>query len=216
MARITVLGGTGYAGAHLVSLAAQRGHDVTSYSRSEPATPVAGVDYRTGDVTDDAVLAAAVQGADVVVSAIAPRGEIAAEGVVRDRLAKLADVAQAQGVRLGVIGGAGSLLVAEGGPKLIDTEGFPEEFKPEAREMGAVLDQLRASDEQLDWFFVSPAAMFGSFNPGEARGTYRVGGDILLADENGNSDISGADFAAALVSEIEEPQHRRARFTAAY
>ena len=64
--------------------------------------------------------------------------------------------------------------------------------------------------------FALIAAMFGAFNPGEARGMYRVGGDVLLADENGVSDISGADLGRAVVDEIETPAHRRARFTVAY
>lgn len=38
MTRITVLGGTGYAGAHIVRIAAERGHEVVSFSRSEPAS----------------------------------------------------------------------------------------------------------------------------------------------------------------------------------
>ena len=63
---------------------------------------------------------------------------------------------------------------------------------------------------------VSPAGGFGSYNPGEFRGEYRVGGDVLLTDAEGNSDISGADFGVAIVDEIEVPAHRRKRFTVAY
>ncbi|WP_428833562.1 NAD(P)-dependent oxidoreductase, partial [Pseudoclavibacter helvolus] len=113
-------------------------------------------------------------------------------------------------------GGAGSLFGAEGGPRLADTDGFPEPVKPEAAEMAGVLDDLRASAPELDWFYVSPAAAFGSWAPGEATGDYRVGGDILLTDANGDSNISGADFAAAILTEIETPAHRRARFGVAY
>jgi len=79
-----------------------------------------------------------------------------------------------------------------------------------------VLDDLRASDESLDWFFVSPAGGFGAWVPGEATGVFRVGGDVLLVDANGDSNISGADLALAIVNEIETPAHRRARFTVAY
>ena len=49
-----------------------------------------------------------------------------------------------------------------------------------------------------------------------ARGTYRVGGDVLLSDENGVSEISGADFAHAIIDEVESPSHRRARMSVAY
>lgn len=216
MARITVLGGTGYTGGNIVAVAAEKGHQVVSYSRSLPEAWVDGVDYRTGDVADDATIAAAVQDADVVVSAVAPRGALEGAGVLRAIEAKIARAAQAAGTRFGVVGGAGSLLVADGGPRLVDTDEFPDAFKREALEMTDVLDDLRAGDAGLDWFFVSPAASFGAWVPGEATGAYRVGGDVLLTDAEGNSEISGADFAAAIVAEIEQPAHRRARFTVAY
>ena len=47
-------------------------------------------------------------------------------------------------------------------------------------------------------------------------GHFRLGGDVLLTDENGVSDISGADFALAFVDEIETPAHKGQRFTVAY
>lgn len=216
MTRITILGGTGYAGTHLVQEAARRGLEVVAYSRHAPAAPVPGVEYRTGDVTDAAVLAAAVEGSEVVVSALSPRGELAEPGLLRRILATTAGLAAAAGVRFGVIGGAGSLSVADGGPKLIDTDGFPDEFKAEATELAAVLDDLRGAAEPLDWFFVSPAAGFGGFAPGEATGHYRIGGDVLLVDEAGQSFVSGADFAIALIDEIDTPAHHRTRFTVAY
>jgi putative NADH-flavin reductase len=216
MARIVVLGGTGYAGGNIVAVAAARGHQVLSYSRNLPQTSVAGVDYRTGDITDDALIAAAVEGADVVVSALSPRGALEGVGVLRAVETKIADTAKEAGVRFGVIGGAGSLLVAEGGPALAETDSFPADYKAEAEEMASVLEDLRASDAALDWFFVSPAASFGAWVPGEATGTYRIGGDVLLVDADGNSNISGADLADAVVTEIEQPRHVRARFTVAY
>jgi uncharacterized protein YbjT (DUF2867 family) len=106
MARITVLGGTGYAGGHIVAAAAARGHEVTSYSRNLPDSPVDGVDYRTGDLSDDGVIASAVDGADVVVSAVSPRGALEGTGILRGILAKAAAAATTAGARFGVIGGA--------------------------------------------------------------------------------------------------------------
>ncbi|MBF4460086.1 MULTISPECIES: NAD(P)-dependent oxidoreductase [unclassified Pseudoclavibacter] len=214
MAKITILGGTGYAGSHLVRAAAAAGHEVTSFSRSRPAEPIHGVSYVNGSVLEDGTLEHAIDGAEVIVSALAPRGEL--EGSTRGLLAKAAELAASKGVRFGVIGGAGSLFVAEGGPRLFDTEGFPDAVKPEASEMAGVLDDLRASAPELDWFYVSPAAAFGAWAPGEATGEYRIGGDVLLTDANGDSNISGADFAAAIVAEIDTPTHRRARFGVAY
>lgn len=216
MARIVVLGGTGYAGSNIVAVAAGKGHEVVSYSRTLPVTRVEGVDYQTGDVLESSLLEQAVVGADVVVSALSPRGALEGAGKLRSIEGKVAELAAKNGVRFGVVGGAGSLLVAEGGPKVAETDGFPDGFKAEAAELAGVLDDLRASDESLDWFFVSPAGGFGAWVPGEATGVFRVGGDVLLVDANGDSNISGADLALAIVNEIETLAHRRARFTVAY
>ncbi|NLA64459.1 MAG: NAD(P)H-binding protein [Leucobacter sp.] len=213
MTHITVFGASGYAGSHIIEAAAVRGFEVTAVSRGEVAEQIAGVDYVRGSLLSAEDRAKALHGTDAVVVAVSARGDML--GQVRDAIAALAGEAAASGVRLGVIGGAGSLRVAEGGARIVDS-GFPEEFKPEALEMADVLDDLRGSHEGLDWFFVSPAGDFGSFNPGEFRGEYRVGGDVLLVDEQGKSDISGADFGVAIVDEIEQPQHRRKRFTVAY
>lgn len=216
MTRITILGGTGYAGRNIAQTAVAKGHDVVSYSRNLPADPIEGVDYRTGDFQDDAVLQAAVDGSDVIVSAVSPRGELAGIGKLRAVEAKVAQLAAQAGVRFGVVGGAGSLRVSENGPLVVDTPDFPGEFKDEARELGSILEDLRASDTKLDWFFLSPAGGFGAYAPGESTGHYRLGEDQLIVDDQGNSFISGADYALAFVDEIEKPAHHRARFTVAY
>ena len=78
------------------------------------------------------------------------------------------------------------------------------------------LEVLKAAGDDLDWFYLSPAANFGGFNPGRHTGQFRIGGDVLMSDAAGTSDISGADFAQAFVDEIEKPVHRRERFSVAY
>jgi putative NADH-flavin reductase len=98
----------------------------------------------------------------------------------------------------------------------VDLPTFPAEHKGEALGQADVLARLRETPADVDWFYVSPAASFGSYAPGEATGRYRVGGDVLLTDADGNSNISGADYAKAFVDEIEQPEHRRQRFTVAY
>ncbi|GGC79204.1 NAD-dependent epimerase [Tersicoccus solisilvae] len=213
MARITVIGGTGYAGGHIVKEAAGRGHTVTSISRTVPDEKVDGVTFRAGSVLDDAVAQTAVD-ADVVIVTVSPRGDMV--GKVAPAAEKVAELARAKGTRFGVIGGAGSLQVEPNGPRLMDTAEFPDAFKAEAEELTAVLNWLTEQDDTLDWFFVSPAAGFGAYAPGEATGTYRTGGDVLLTDENGESNLSGQDLAAAIVDEIERPVHHRQRFTVAY
>lgn len=214
MTKVTIIGGSGYAGSHIAEAAAVRGFAVTSVSRGEAAQQMGGVSYTTGSVLDAADRARLLADADVVIVAISPRGDMA--GKVRPAIAQLASDAQAAGVRLGVIGGAGSLLQEAGGDLVMNGAGFPEEIKAEAAEMGEVLDDLRATPEALDWFYVSPAGGFGPWAAGEFTGEFRIGGDVLLTDSEGNSAISGADFGVAIVDEIETPAHSRQRFTVAY
>lgn len=214
MTTIAVLGGTGYAGRHIVAEAAARGHEVTSYSRSPEETPISSVTYVLGNVSDNDTLIEAVTNNDVVVCALAPRGELAENfRSVTDRLFALAN---SHGKRVALVGGAGSLHASAGGPLVMDGEHFPAHILPEATTIAAVLADARATPESLDWFMLSPAAMFGSYNPGEKVGTFRLGVDVLVTDAEGNSNISGADYAIAFVDEIEKQQHSRQRFTAAY
>ncbi|HRN83194.1 MAG TPA: NAD(P)H-binding protein [Hyphomicrobium sp.] len=217
MARIHILGGTGYAGRQIARAAARNGHQVVSFSRDRPADEIEGVAYRSGDVLDDAFLASAFDDADVVISALSAVGPFAEQDKLRALLRKAARMAADRGVRFGVIGGAGSLLTEPGGSRLVDTPDFPEAAKPMSLELAGALDDLKAvQDERLDWFFVSPAANFGAHAPGEATGRYRIGADVVLRDANGDSELSAPDLALAVVEEIEKPVHRRRRFTVAY
>ncbi|GLJ79772.1 NAD(P)-dependent oxidoreductase [Microbacterium imperiale] len=212
MARIAVIGGTGYAGSHIVAEAVSRGHTAVSVARKLPADRVDGATYIEGTLLDVPALVEQLDGVDVVVLAVAPRGDM--QGQVRPNTALLV-TALPENVRVGVVGGAGGSLVAPGGPRLIDS-GFPEEFKDEALEAIGVLEDLQADATGRDWFFIHPAGGFGSFNPGERTGSYRDGGDVLVTDENGDSFISGPDFAIAVLDEIENPRHVRERFTVGY
>jgi putative NADH-flavin reductase len=214
MARITVLGGTGYAGAAVVAEAATRGHEVTSVSRTEPTTRIEGVNYVIGSVLDGDVLDAVLPGRDVVYSALAPRGDMAGkvEGLVDVLISRLAGTP----TRLGYTGGASSLHTEAGGPTLweVSKDHLPADVKPEIETGITVYAALQSSPESLDWFFVSPPADFGSWLGTASKGTYVLGGDVLLKDSDGNSTISAADLAIAVVDEIETPAHHRARFTA--
>ncbi len=214
MARISVIGGTGYAGGHIVREAVQRGHQVTAYSRHAPSSSVPGAEYVEADVLADGTLQRAAGDVDVVVCALSPRGPLA--GRTHQVVADLAELVGRQAIRLGVVGGAGSLRIGEDGPLVKDDAHFPTEFKAEAEEMGTVLEDLRSSDAELDWFYVSPAGGFGAWAPGTATRNYRLGGDQLLVDADGKSELSGADLADAVLNEIETPAHPRARFTVAY
>jgi putative NADH-flavin reductase len=215
MTSIVVFGGTGYAGSAITREALSRGIAVTAVARDTSKLDEAeGLTIAQGDAFDADFVADVTKGADVVVVAL---HAVQADGSeLKDRFQHFVDAAAAAGARLGIVGGAGSLLVAEGGPALFDTPDFPDAFKGEAKSHAEVLEALRSSDTDVDWFYVSPAAAFGSYNPGERKGTYRVTDDVLLTDAEGNSDISGEDFAIAFVDEIASPAHHRARFGVAY
>lgn len=81
--------------------------------------------------------------ADVVVGALSPRGAL--DGKLREVYAKVARLAEAAGGRFGVVGGAGSLQVSEGGPTVASGPDFPEAFRSEAAQLAAVLDDLRGA-----------------------------------------------------------------------
>ena len=213
MARIAVIGGTGYAGRHIVAEAVERGHTVVSVARSIPGERITGATYIEGTLLDVPSLAAELQGVDVVVSAVPARGDM--EGLVRPAVAELV-AALPETVRIGVIGGAGGSLSAPGGPRVVDLPSCTEEYKPEAFEAIGILEDLEATPASRDYFYMHPAGGFGVWNPGERTGRYRDGGDVVVTDEAGESYISGADLAVAVVDEIENPKHRRERFTVGY
>jgi len=201
--KIAVLGASGRAGSEITREAAARGHQVLAIARNPQAIPAAeGVVAVAGDASDAQALAALVAGNDAVISAL--HFDVSAQ--------TLLDALRTAGVsRLLVTGGAASLEVAPG-TRLIDTPEFPEEWKAFA--MGGItfLDALRQVDD-IDWTFFSPAALIFE---GPRTGTYRAGGDQLVTDEAGESRISFADYAIAMVDELEAHKHSRARFTAAY
>ena len=212
MTRIAVIGGTGYAGSHIVAEGVRRGHTVVSLARKVPEERIEGATYVEGTMLDAPSIAAELDGVDVVVFATSPRGDMV--GKMREAVAEVI-AALPLSVRVGVIGGAGGSLVAPGGPRVIDS-GFPDEIKPEAMEAIGILDDLQADTSGRDWFYVHPAGGFGAWAPGERTGTYRTGGDVLVTDEAGESFISGADFGIAVLDEIESPMHVRQRFTVGY
>lgn len=216
MTRITIVGGTGYTGSAIALEAVSRGHEVTSFSRSVPEIDarVDGVTYETGSLTDPAVRARAVEGADVLVSTLSPRGELDGRIVEVDR--ELAALADARGARFLVVGGFSSLRPAEGAARFAEGDDIPPQFAAEAKQMNEVLNDLLSSPESLDFVFFSPAQQYGAYVPGEATGRYRLGGDVAIFDADGVSALSGSDFALSIVDEIERSGHHRAHLSVAY
>jgi hypothetical protein len=210
VSRITVIGGTGYAGSAIAQEAATRGHQVTALSRSQPEAPIPNVTYVQGDATDETTLAAAIEGADVVVAALAPRGPLA--DTFRDVNRTIARLADAAGATLYVVGGFSSLRPAPGADRFItDLSHIPAEFQGEIRAGAAlILEDLPATPATLDWVFVSPAQLFGAHAPGERLGSYRLGDDVAVRPDGGG-EISAPDYALGFVDLIEKADHHRAQ-----
>ena len=205
MSKITVIGGTGYVGGNIVAEAADRGHEVVAVSRTAPAEPVSGVDYRQGSADDATVVADAIADADAVVASLSPRGDMAGRTLAAYQ--GIADAALASGTRLIVIGGFNGLRESEGGPRFADSLDPEWPYRDEALEAVEVLDWLQSdAPEGLDWTFVSPAAVFGAFAPGERTGNYRISGEVSLGGQE--STLSGPDLGVALVDAIEQDSHR--------
>lgn len=201
--KIVVLGASGRAGSEITREAAARGHTVTAVARKPEAIPTAdGVTAVAGDASDAPALAALIKGADAVISAL--HHDIPAATV-------LSALKSAGVPRLLVTGGASSLEVAPG-VQLIDTPEFPEEWKVFARNGIVFLDDLRGETD-IDWTYFSPAAVIEET---PRLGVFRTGTDQLITDEKGESRIGFADYAIAMIDELEQHKHSRARFTAAY
>jgi uncharacterized protein len=215
MSRITVLGGTGYAGSAIVAEAAARGHQVTALSRSLPDAPVPGVTYVQGDATDEATLRPLIEGADIVVGALAPRGPLA--GTFRDVYATIARLADAAGVPLYIVGGYSSLRPAAGADRFVtDLSHIPEQLHDEIRAGAAlIIEDLPGTPPTLHWVFVSPALRFGARMPAERLGRYRLGDDIAVQPEDGGA-ISAADYALGFVDLIEQGSHHRTHVNLAH
>ena len=201
--KVAVLGASGRAGSEITKELASRGHSVTAIARKPDAIPAAsGVTPVAGDASDPAALADLIKGSDAVISAL--HFDVPA--------ATILGALKTAGVpRLLVTGGAASLEVAPG-VLLFDTPQFPAEWKPIAKGGLTFLDDLR-QETDIDWTFFSPAALI---EEGPRTGAYRTGGDQLVVDDKGDSRISFADYAIAMVDELEQHRHSRARFTAAY
>jgi len=210
MAKVVVYGITGFTGGNIAREAIARGHQVTGVARNVDDFSLPGATTVTGDISDLTQFKATIAGSDVVVLALrhsSPR--------IVDLIIPLAKATEEAGTRLAVVGGAGSLYVSQGGPRLIDTPEFPDAYKVEA---GAALETLLALEANNvgKWFYVSPAGLYGSFAPGTRTGRYRLGGDVLVTDAEGKSVIGGEDFAIAFVDEIEKNAHPNQRFTVGY
>lgn len=214
--KVAVIGATGFVGQNLVKELTSRGHQVIAIARNTTTLAAqADVTPQQVDVNDLQALAAAISGADVVVSAF--NAGWTNPNLYNDFLKGSKDIQQAvkaAGVnRLIVIGGAGSLFID--GNQLVDGPDFPADYKAGATAARDYLNTIKA-EKELNWSFFSPAI---EMHPGiitGRTGKYRLGLENPVFNDEGRSILSVQDLAVAIVDEIETNKHAQQRFTAAY
>lgn len=213
--KLALIGPTGQVGKHLLDEALHRGHAVTALSRHpDKLAARQGLTVVQADVYDAAQVATVVAGHDAVLDAFNPGwGDPAIRANFMKGTKAILDGVKRSGVkRILVVGGAGSLFVAPG-TQLVDTPGFPAEWKEGALGAREALNAIR-EESSLDWTFLSPP-VFLNLHGGARTGKYRLGGDEVLMDGDKPAGISGEDLAVAILDEIEKPAHTRKRFTVA-
>lgn len=204
--KIAVAAANGKAGQLIVKEAVERGFDVTAIARG--ANKSVAEKFIQADIAD--LTTADLLEFDAVVNAA---GGWTAETVSAIPAATKALIAALSGtdVRLVVVGGAGSLFInPEHTLTVADGAEFPEAWLPLANAHSEALQALRNSKD-LKWTYVSPAADFQA--EGERTGSYLLAGEDFTLNDRGESIISYADYAIALVDEIESGDHIQQRIS---
>ncbi|MGX6445657.1 NAD(P)-dependent oxidoreductase [Neobacillus sp. K501] len=206
--KIGIIGASGKAGSLILKEAVSRGHEVTAIVRDASKVESQNVAVLEKNIFD--LLSLDIKKFDVIINAFnAPFGEehlhVEAGKVLIEALKG------AEETRLIVVGGAGSLFIDDTKTvRKFDTPEFPEVFLPTAKNMGKNLEELQTTSG-IQWTYISPAAFFDA--EGKRTGAYRKGSDHLIFNSKSQSYISYADYAIAVIDEIENPQHLNERFT---
>jgi putative NADH-flavin reductase len=214
MSKVVVFGAGGKAGRAVVQEAISRGHEVTAVVR-DPAKydDLAGerVQLVVGDVTNVHSVAAVAAGHDIAISAVYDMAS-APEPFFVGAAHALLESLPAAGVTRALIIGLASNLEYAPGQRIMDGPEFPEGFLEFSKGHAAGLDVFRSATTDLDWLVVTPPMVL---DEGPRTGTYRVGGDQLLTQEDGTSHLSYADLAIALLDEAETPKNHKVRISVA-
>ena len=208
MKKVAIVCAAGKEGRLLVQEALSRGCEVTGFVRKESDAVDPAAKKVVKDLFD--LTREDLAGFDAVIDAF---GAWTPDTLPlhKTSLKHLCDILSGTKVRLLVVGGAGSLYVnAEHTVQVKDLESFPEAFKPLADNMGEALAQLRTRSDVL-WTYLSPAGDFVA--DGERTGEYLVGGEEYFVNDKGVSRISYADYAIAMIDEVENANNIQKRFS---
>lgn len=204
--KLAVVCANGKAGQKIVKEAVERGLDVTAVVREENRTVAQKVLQKDlFDLTRDDL-----SGFDVVVDAF---GAWTEETLPQHStsLQHLCDILSGTDTRLLVVGGAGSLYTnPEHTACVAEGPGFPDAFKPLAAAMAKALGELRTRTD-VKWTYISPASDFRA--EGARTGKYILGGEELTLNAKGESVISYADYAIAMVDEATQGNHIQQRIS---
>ena len=204
--KLAVVCANGKAGTRIVEEAVNRGLDVTAVVRGENRTAAP----KTLNKDLFQLTAADLAGFDVVIDAFGAWTEDTLPQHSTS-LKHLCDILSGTTTRLLVVGGAGSLYVNQEHTACVaDGPDFPDGFKPLAAAMAKALGELRQRDDVL-WTYLSPAGDFRADGP--RTGRYRLGGEELVLNDKGESVISYADYAIAMVDEAQQGRFIRQRFS---
>lgn len=206
--KIGIIGATGKAGSLITNEALERGHDVTAIVRNAAKVKQDNINVLETGIFD--IKTEDIQDFDVIVNAFnsAPGQEKQHIEAGRNLMEALKN---APSTRLLVVGGAGSLFVDEQKTtRVSETPNFPNAYLPTATNMGENLKELESS-EGIQWTYISPGGFFDA--EGKRTGSYQTGGDVMILNKKGDSYISYADYAIAVLDEIEKPAHQNERFS---
>ena len=204
--KIAVVAANGRVAGKVITEAVNRGFDVTAFGRKENNTDAK--EYIQKDLFD--LTAEDLKGYDAVVDAFGAWTEDTL-GQHSTSLKHLCDILSGTDVRLLIVGGAGSLYVnPEHTAQVSDGPDFPDAFKPLAAAMAKALTELRERKD-VKWTYISPAGDFQA--DGERSGKYILGGEELTLNSRNESIISYADYAIAMVDEIEKGNHIQQRIS---
>jgi len=214
---IVVFGASGNIGSNIRKEALSRGHKVTAVTHSSKLPSELNLTAVTANMADADAVACIVAGHDAVISAYSPglrnySAEDAAELICKAHEGLFAGVKAAGVKRLIIVGGVGS-LEASPGVDVVDSDFYPADHKAHTLRNREILRSLKRGEHDLDWSYVSPPL---TIKAGERTGHFRLGGDQLLRDDQGESRISEADFAIAILDALEQGKFIRQRFTVAY